>query len=185
MGAFRSDPNVKQINDKITKADTDNTITYSQYQIKAQEDKSFFITHFYNGLASGSSTNLYVVNPADSGKTMYIMTTKINSTDQGLVHYKENVQGVSGGTQKTPTTVDRSSTAQSVIQVTADITYSSADEICDPEVVPGGSGKYATGGSDDGYITFILKPGKDLLIEVDNTSSNSNNISIRLNWWEE
>lgn len=185
MGAFRTDPNIAEINDKITKADTDRTIAFTEYQIKALENKAFVSTHYKN-LGSGEVTNLYIKNPEGSGETVTTMLISIHTTDQALVHYYGDVEGVSGGTPKKIAARNRGYTGGSVLEnhILADISYSDATELLDPEVIPGGKGKYANGSAEDGYISFVLPEGTDVMVVVEN-KGNSNDISIRVDWWEE
>jgi len=186
-GIWRSPSEIKSVLDsidgKIVKADTDNAITFTEYQVKAAEDKAFFLTYLKTGLSSGSSTSLLIENPSDSKKTVYVMLLRISTTDQGIVHYKTGAS-YSGGTAITPHPLRLASTATSVLKAVYDPSVSSATEI-GAEVVPGGSGRRAIGGANGGYLAFEINSGENLLIVFDNTSSNSNDVSIRLDWWEE
>jgi len=183
-GVFRSDPNTAEINAKITKADTDHTIAYTQYQIKASEDKAFFVSKLWPSISSGATADLTIINPAGSGKTIHIMTTKMSTTDQAWIRYVIDPT-LQGGTQIQPVPFRVGSTATSVAQVIIDVTSYSGGTVAGEEVIPGGSGNKAVGGMDEGLVAFVIPPGHSVLFEVVNKSSNANQISIRVDWWEE
>jgi len=183
-GAFRSDPNIAQINAKITKADTDNTIAYTQYQIKAAADKAFFVSRLWDSIASGATADLCIENPSGSGRTIHIMVAKISTTDQAWVRYIIDPT-LNGGTQLTPVPFKVGSSATSVANVIVDVdSYTGGTEV-GTEVIPGGSGNKAVGGMDEGLVAFVIPEGHKVLFEVVNKSSNANQVSMRIDWWEE
>lgn len=183
-GAFRSDPNISQINAKITKADTDNTIAYTQYQIKAAEDRAFFVSRLWEHVSSGATADLCIENPPNSDKTIHIMVAKMSTTDQAWVRYIIDPT-LSDGTEITPVPFKVGSSATSVARVITDVSsYTGGTEV-GAEVIPGGSGNKAVGGSDEGLVAFVIPPGHRVLFEVVNKSSNANQISMRIDWWEE
>jgi len=183
-GAFRSDPNIKAINDKIVKADSDNTVVYTQYQRKAIEDKAFFVARLWSNVASGSTADICIENPSNSGKTIHLMTVKMNTTDQAWIRYVLDPT-LSGGTELTPVPFKVGAAVTSVARVIVDVSGYSGGTEAGAEVIPGGSGRKAVGGLDDGLVAFVIPPGHRVLFEVVNKSSNANQISVRMDWWED
>ena len=181
-GAFRSDPNIKAINDKIVKADSDNTVVYTQYQRKAIEDKAFFVARLWNNVEN--TADICIENPSDSGKTVHIMTVKMSTTDQAWIRYVLDPT-LSGGTELTPMPFKVGAAATSVARVIVDVSSYSGGTEAGAEVIPGGSGNKAVGGMDDGLVAFVIPPGHRVLFEVVNKSSNANQISVRIDWWEQ
>jgi len=182
-GAFRSDPYTRLINDKITVADTDNTIVFTQYQQKASEGKAAFTIYHNGSLASGSTGTLLLVNPSGSGKTINIITVSVNSTDQGEIGYVAD-PSYSGGTALAVYSFEVGGSYSGVAKAYADPTLSGGTTL-PSEVCPGGSGRRAIGGANSGYVAFILPEGHSIAFQFKNTSSNSNDVSIKVEWWEE
>jgi len=188
MGAFRSDPSILQIlseiNDKVLKADTDNTYTYSPLEHALADDRLRFVNHAVLGLASGGTTNLYFENPQNSGVTVKAIVV-VHTTDQGVMrtYYNPTVSTASATTvpvmcpyvSHTPSTPVKVYTSASLSSGSATIV----------DVIPGGSGRRAIGSTTAGLPGFVLQEGDSILIEVENTSSNSNDVSITVIWVEE
>jgi len=189
MGAFRSDPSILQIlselNDKILKADTDQTYVYSPLERKLADGDVAVVNAIATGVASGGTANVALINPSTSSKTAYIAIVVIDTTDQAHVKFIADASvDTASATALTPFMPMLGQTVSMEMKGYQGVTYTGGTTLMQ-RVIPGGSGRFAVGSSTIGLVAIGIPPGHNGVIEVTNTSANSNDISFTVLWWEE
>jgi len=149
----------------------------------ARQGKLFVVSKRWAGVASGSSVDFVINNPADSGRDLYLLTIQITGTDQAWIDMFVDSQGLGSGMALSPANkyIGHSMTAKAVIEV--DGSYTPGTKVHET-VLPGGSGRFATGGSAELGVGGIIPPGHNLHVRLTNKSANANDLSIRVVWWE-
>jgi len=135
---------------------------------------------------SGSTFQIMLENPANSGKTIHIVTVECTSTGQARVDIYHG-GSITGGTSITPRNLDLSiTTNQSVAQVTSggtvDVTGLTPSK---KTVVPGGKSIRVVGGAAEIGEAVKMPPGTKLLVIMTNTSGVNADMAIEYLWWEE
>lgn len=163
---------------------TDGTqITNWRFFYKIYEGYGFAVSHRFEGVASGSTANLYFENPSGSGMEVFIITIDIVSTGQSWVDVYRGIS-YTGGTSITPVNLNFSNGKSSVCTVKHTITRTDGT-LVHSTVVPGGSKQNAVGGVAEVGETVVIPEGFNFSVEVTNKSDSAEDISIRVVWWEE
>jgi len=148
------------------------------------QGKVFVVSHRFGAVSSASSVYMYLENPSNSGKNIYLVAIEVISTGQFWVDiYVDNTVS-SAGTTITPVNLNLESTNSSVAYVEYGGTYSLGTQI-HQTVAPGGSGIRAIGSVVNVSEAMIMPPGKNIVIVATNQSASAEDMSIRIVWWEE
>ena len=195
MGTYRSNPYAPKLqelddikalldalNGKTVTVNTNYVYTHSPLEVAMAGDKVATFSYL-NNIASGSSTNIYLSNPSDSGLANFAMY--VDTTDQGRIHvYYDPEVDTGNATQLTPKVPIVGKTANVSVEAYGDVTINTSTPDLD-RVVPGGSGWHAVGNTTAGLPGFGLLPGHSMAIELENKSSNYNAVSFFLVYWEQ
>jgi len=144
-------------------------------------------------ISSDDSVDVLFANPSGSGKTIKVRMLAARGGAEGRTDiytgsYGEDIvktaDGVSipilnkktGGTNTSVAVLQYDDTGTKYTINTTDKTEN---------LIPGGSGNFATGGSATVGLAGEILEGYAILIRITNTSDRSANFGVRLEWWEE
>jgi len=179
MPITRSDkvPELLQFIDKTV-------ITNWRFFYKIYQGYGFSISHRFEGIADGSSVDVYFENPSDSGRDVFLIAIEIIAFGQCYVDiYRGNTVTVAG-TPITPVNVNFEKTISSVANVEYGGTYT-LGTLTLQTICPGGSRVRAVGGAAEVGETVVIPENFNFLVRVTNESGAATDISIRVVWWEE
>ena len=151
-------------------------------QLRLNEGKAFATGALYtfaSPLAAGSSIDIAIAFP--SGITPTISISGLCAGD--ALGYLYEGASVSGGTSLTPINKNRSSLTASQGVALLNPTVSSLGTAILAQILIGGSGKKAGGGSTDGS-DLILKPLTTYLFRLTNVNGTAHAAEIQLEWTE-
>lgn len=163
----------------------DGTIIVNQrFFKKIFEGYGYSISHRFENISSGSSVDVYFENPSASGKNIFIIVIEVVTFAQAWIDIYRNNSVTASGTSITPLNLNMGSSNTSVSYIEYGGTYSTG-ELAHSSVCPGGSRIRAVGGATEVGETIIINPGGNILVRVTNKSDSSQDMSIRIIWWEE
>lgn len=163
----------------------DGTIIVNQrFFKKIFEGYGYSISHRFENISSGSSVDLYFENPSTSEKNVFIIAVEIVTFAQAWIDIYRNNSITASGTSITPLNLNMSSSNTSVSYIEYGGTYTTG-ELALNTVCPGGSRIRAVGGVSEVGESVIVNPGSNILVRVTNKSADSQDVSIRIIWWEE
>lgn len=132
-------------------------------------------------LAAGASINIVLASP--SGVYPHITVDGMCLGDAELYIYEG--ASTTGGTAFTPINRNRNYAISNSSQVAMVInpTVTSVGTEIDVQLIPGGSGKKASGGA-AGSLEYVLKPLTNYLFRLTNVNSAAHAASLTLEWYE-
>ena len=162
----------------------DNTVDREITYWKAVEGRSFVISYRFEDVASGGNATVVVVNPSGSGIRITIEAIVITVTDQGRVDIMTDVafDNYAGNLTARNRNLGMAVSSQIIAHYGAHLTSLGTPYMYG--VLPGGSGKYASGDTMS-YAVCILDEGHNLCIVVENTSTSSSDIAIVVFYFED
>jgi len=182
------------LNSKVTKVNTDATMTIWDYMVK--NDQAFVGAEVFT-IPNGGSVDVLFANPAGSGKTLKVRRLYVNGEANGLSEVYIGTYGTSG-TEDIVKTADGTvipilnkknggtNTSVAVFQYdTSGTKYTVNTSNRTRNLIPGGSGNFATGGEATVGLAGEILEGYAMIIRVLNTSSTDANYGVRIEWWEE
>jgi len=138
-----------------------------------------------NGVVDGGTLHILLENPANSGRTIYVVTIECTSTGQADVDVYDGGT-ITGGTAIVPRNLDLGSNNQSVAVVTGGGTYNVTGLTpAKKGVVPGGTSVRIVGGSAEVGESIRMPPGTKVLVVMTNRSGVAANMAIGFLWWEQ
>ncbi|MBW2674747.1 MAG: hypothetical protein JRD89_15275 [Deltaproteobacteria bacterium] len=151
--------------------------------IKAFEGYKFTAGYRFEGVASDAQVNVLLRVPTGAGRRVFFAAFEVSSYAQAHVDVYFDVE-YSGGSKLEAVNLRRSSGIASKAEVLRSVSFTPSIHHL-PLVHPGGVKQFATGGLSELSGAAILDPGSNILIAVTNKSTSSQDISLRLTWWEE
>ena len=132
-------------------------------------------------LAAGASINIVLASP--SGVYPHITVDGMCLGDAELYIYEG--ASTTGGTAFTPVNRNRNYAVsnQSQVAMVINPTVTSVGTEIDVQLIPGGSGKKASGGA-AGSLEYVLKPLTNYLFRLTNVNSAAHAASLTLEWYE-
>ena len=160
------------------------TIVYQRLFGLILDGKVFSASHRFESVASDDSVSMYFENPQNSGKDAYIVAIEIVSTGKFWIDIYRGNTVTTHGTSVTPANLNLSSSNTPACKVEYGGTYT-AGTLAHQSVAPGGSHLRAIGSIVEVGESVVISPGDNLLIVATNKSASSEDMSIRIIWWEE
>jgi len=176
-GSDSTDPD--EVNDLIR-------AEYLQYQAVAARDLTagdqYSTGHLFSGVTSGSSVNMLLQNPSDSGEYVLI-TTRFITTGLFYGHKSINVSVSDVGTAEDSQQRRSDMTNGDVSDVyhSATVDETNARKFT-PKVVGSGGGGATVAGANVPTPEVLLAPGDNLYMEATNQSSNEQDITIDIDY---
>jgi hypothetical protein len=132
-------------------------------------------------LAAGASINIVLASP--SGVYPHVTLDAMSVGDAEMYIYEGT--STTGGTAFTPVNRNRNFAVSNPSQVAMVVnpTVNSVGTEIDALIIPGGSGKKASGGS-GGSLEFVLKPLTNYLFRLTNVNSAAHAAYLTLEWYE-
>ena len=164
----------------------DGTVIVDQRQLKKVYDGyKFMAGHRFTGVAADAEVNIVLIVPSGSNRRVFFLAFEVSSFAQAHIDVYFDVS-FSGGTALKTVNLRRSKEGpiSPVAQVFHSVSYTPS-EYKVPLVHSGGTKQFATGGLSELGGAAILDPGNNALIAITNKSTSSQDISIRIIWWEE
>ena len=156
----------------------------SRFLKKIYEGYGFSVAHRWEGVSSSGSFEVFFENPNDSGMTVFVLLLEAISTGQAWIDVYRNNAVTASGTAMGISNVNFGSANESVVNLEYDGTYTIGD-LVHSTVVPGGSLVRAVGGSTEFGESVVIPEGGNFIVKVTNKSASSEDMSLRLLWWEE
>ena len=185
---------LSSLNSKVTKVNTDAIKTIWDYAV--ENDLAFAGGEVFS-IDSDDSVDVLFANPEGSGKTIKIRLLAAQGGAEGKTEIYTGSYGTEGakGIVKTADGADipkvnkkigGTNTSVAVLQyddVGGRYTVNTSNKT--ENLIPGGSGNFATGGPATVGLAGEVLEGHAILVRVTNTSSQSAGFGVRLEWWEE
>lgn len=159
------------------------SITTQEHKVRRGEA---YVVSVDKNIGAGSTLNVHVENPSNSGVRAVITSIKISSPDGKMkVNLPYGFTVDSTGTAESINNRARGSSKSTSLNSYKDTTFSSADHTDSSWVGTGSVGAgTAIGGIDEDVLGSILEDG-DLIIEAENPSgSNARDCSITVTYYE-
>jgi len=174
----------KALDDSLLRFIDNTVIVNPRFFKKIYEGYGFAVSHRFEGVADGSSVDLYFENPSDSGRTVYLITVEVGSFGQAYIDVYRSNTVTASGTTLTPVNLNFASSNSSVVKVEYGGTYTTGTLTLNT-ICPGGKRSRAVGALADIGECAVMPEGFNFLVKVTNKSGTATDISIRIVWWEE
>jgi len=185
---------LSSLDSKVIKANTDAIKTIWDYAV--ENDLAFAGGEVFS-IDSDGSVDVLFANPSGSGKTIKIRLLAAQGGAEGKTEIYTGSYGAEGaedivktadGTDipKVNKKVGGTNTSVAVLQyddVGGKYTVNTSNKT--ENLIPGGSGNFATGGPATVGLAGAVLEGYAILVRVTNTSSQSASFGVRLEWWED
>lgn len=150
--------------------------------LRLHEGYAFYVYNLYPYTAMlPADTSTYIAIAWASGVSPHLQLQAACSGDAELRMYEGAV--VTGGTSFTALNRNRVVTTVSQSAVLINPTVTTTGIEMDAQIIPGGSGKKAGGGSQDSF-QYVLKPLTTYLFKLTNTNGTSHEAELLLSWYE-
>jgi len=130
-------------------------------------------------LADGASINIVLASA--SGVIPHLTVDALCLGDAELYIYEGT--SATGGTSFTPINRNRNYTTSSQVAMIVNPTVTTLGTQIDAQILPGGSGKKAGGGT-AGSLEYVLKPLTNYLFRLTNVNGTAHAASLQLEWYE-
>ena len=130
-------------------------------------------------LADGASID--IVLAAASGVIPHMTIHALCLGDAEFYIYEGT--SATGGTSFTPINRNRNYTTSSQVAMIVNPTVTTLGTQIDAQILPGGSGKKASGGT-AGSLEYVLKPLTNYLFRLTNVNGTAHAASLQLEWYE-
>ena len=158
----------------------------TQLERAKRKNRAFVVSYTDTVSDDGGTTNLHLSNPSENNRSLHVHTMNITSTFAGFYTvYDTFTADPSGGTALSPQTllVDSSDTdAQTIMAANKNVTHN-GDDYHSTEVFTSGGRRSRTGSAVDAEHP-IVEPGREIVIEVTNTSNQAGDASIFVTFCE-
>jgi len=159
----------------------------TQLERAKRKNRAFIVSYTDTVAKTSGTTNLHIKNPSDNKRSLHVHGLNIATQFPGFYTvYDKFTAGPTGGTPLTPQALlaDRQATpTTSIIEANKNVTHS-GDDYHSTEVFAAG-GKTSKSGGAAKAENPIVEPGRELVIEVTNTSVDNNDASIMLTFSED
>jgi len=159
-------------------------MTYPRFFIKILEEKGFICSHRFEGVSDGSTIDLLIDNPSNSGVKVYIIAIEVVSYGQGWIDFYRDNTVQSSGTALPILPLYLGSNKQSKIHIEYGGTYN-VGTLAMNTATPGGRRSRAVGSLAEIGETLVIPPGQNMLVRFTNKAGTSVDVSIKVLWWEE
>lgn len=130
-------------------------------------------------LADGTSIDIVLASA--SGVFPHLMVDALCLGDAEFYIYENPV--ATGGTSFTPINRNRNYTTSSQVAMIVNPTITSLGTQIDAQIIPGGTGKKAGGGT-AGTLEYVLKPLTNYLFRLTNVNGTAHAAHLALEWYE-
>ncbi len=162
----------------------ENTVDREINYWKAVVGRSFVISYRFESIPSEGNATVVIANPSDSGVYITIEAIVVTGTGQGKIDIMTDVTFDSHAGTLTPRNRNLGATTASSVTAYCGAHLSSLGTPYMYGVLPGGSGKYATGDTMS-YAVCILDEGHNVCIVVENTSTSDIDVAIVVFYFED
>lgn len=138
-----------------------------------------FTASNYYSLSNSGTGFLFLDNPSSAPHSLEVRVLRIAGTQKGRYRTYKDVTEDSAGSTANPAVVDGTGSS---IDFTANAggSYSSKGNSVIDQVLPGGISSNAIGSSVSSEEVHTIEPGENLLVQIDNETSNSGNFSVAM-----
>ena len=153
--------------------------------MKEKWSKYGYVFTVGNKFAGVSTAQLLIQNPSSNARTLYIDSILVSGTDGADITMHFNPAVTTAGTALTPVSTNPASGASSNAHVEYGGTYDTTSATpLPPNILPGGQGNFAVGGTLATGDPLLLPPGTSLLITVTNSAGTTANYAITVTYLE-
>jgi hypothetical protein len=143
---------------------------------KIKEGHVYYFNTRNTGLTAGSKMNLYIKNPAGSGKSICVIFQMASEASLEFKSY-QGISNIVDGQSVEEISLRIPKLRDSSIECTSGITSFAYVESRFDNPVPLGSGGTAQGGNFTSIRT-VIEEGYDLLVEITNTTNTTNDTNL-------
>jgi len=163
----------------------DGTVLTNQRFFKKIEDGSAFsVSNRFEAVAADGTISMYFENPSTSSKKVYVLVVQVVSMAEFWIDiYRDNTI-TTNGTPIDPVNLNFGSDNESVAYVEYGGVYTTGNRVHN-SVSPGGTRIRAIGAAMEVGECVLIPPGNNFLVIATNKSASSEDMSIRIIWWEE
>lgn len=158
----------------------------TQLERAKRKNRAFIVSYTDTVAKDSGTTNLHIKNPSDNERSLHVHGLNVATQFPGFYTvYDTFTAGPTGGTPLTPQALlaDRQATpTTSIMEANKNVTHS-GDDYHSTEVFAAG-GKTSKSGGAAKAENPIVEPGRELVIEITNTSVDDNDASIMLTFCE-
>lgn len=148
---------------------------------KVKDDEAFIVSELFS-LASGSTGNVHIKNPSTSSATLWIADITISGDSAFVARVHDGFSSApSGGTSAAiqallldSESVDNDGEAIA----NRNVSYTSSSQHA--VGVSGGGGSGSTVGGTREHALIAIEPGRELVVDVENTASNAGDYAISI-----
>lgn len=169
------------------------TYVQNEWDYAVENDKAFVGAKVFN-IASDGSVDVLFANPSGSGKILKVRLLSVNGGAEGQVDIYGGTYGETGtedivrtaaGTAIDILNKKLGGTSTSVAVFEYGGTYTLNTTSHTENLIPGGSGNFATGGAILNGLAGEILEGYGILIRITNNTASAVNYGVRIEWWEE
>lgn len=160
--------------------------TAIQFFDKALQEKAFVISELDTVTNSGT-TNLHIRNPSSNDTTAIFTTVDVSTQFQGVAKVHENFSSITDGTSITidnflMDTGGAGAADSGNMEAFKNSTFTSTDT--HSQTVLGSGVGASTVAGNTNLPLFAMEPGREIVIEITNQGSNSNDATILVSYFE-
>jgi len=158
----------------------------SLLETKIAEGKKVYKIGKRVSIDTGLTEEFVFQNPSNSGKIAHVVALRVRGKAEGDVDIYLNSTIQTNGTEIKPAPATVGDTTPSAMHVEYGGTYvKNSTPIKTEDVIPGGSGNFASGGENEGGFAGDVPPGELIHVVVTNTSTKAADYTFRMVWWED
>lgn len=155
-------------------------INHNHYEV--HKGTFYGISHFFDDLANGANADVLI--KVGANKTLHI-NVSVYSSGFGTIYFYEDTTASNNGTAITIYNMNRTSdnTSNATTFYTPTVTDVGTQLIVTG--IPGGEKKNAIGGIAKPNSEFILAKSKNYMVRVNNSSGDTSDVIMNIEWYEE
>lgn len=152
--------------------------------VKLKDGNAYTVSEVVS-VSGGGTTNIHVKNPSGSDTDLFVATVTVNGDGAFIARLHDDFSSApSGGTsteiQNLLMDTEKDSTDNGVAEVAQDVSFTSSSEHA-VGVGGGGQGSSSVGMSVE-HVTSIMEPDREIVLEVENTTTAEQNYSLTIAW---
>jgi len=159
-------------------------VVYQRFFEKTVEGYGFYASKRFEGVAAGADVDVYMENPAGSGRDVYLVIIDIISTQAAYADFYHDSVVTATGTELSAYNLNFKSTITPVFSLEYNGTYTLGD-LVHQMLIPSGRGVRAVGGATELGEAVIIPPDHNFVLRITNVSNASADTVFRMIWWEE
>jgi len=160
------------------------TIVYQRFFERVVKGYGFYASKRFEGVAAGDDVDIYMENPANSKRDIYLVIVDIISTQLAYIDFYHDNTVDALGTELSAYNLNFKSTITPVFTLEYGGTYTLGD-LVHQMLMPSGRGVRAVGGASELGEAIVIPPDHNFVLRIHNASNSAADTVFRMIWWEE